>query len=87
MATPTVKRTRKAISNPDGSFQLLLSRFDRVDKDNDDIKTALGIHVQEAFTPLKQKVDQHGTYWGLLIGLGTPVILAVMVAYAQGWIH
>lgn len=59
---------RLAGSNPEGdrTFELLMNRFDTVDKDNQEIKTAFQLHVVEDLLT-KGIVAQHKTYWGIAI--------------------
>jgi hypothetical protein len=64
------------------AFTLLMKRFDQVDKDNNEIKTALQTHV-EADAVVHAVVARQSTYWGLLIWLGGPVLLG-LVAWLQG---
>lgn len=77
------KRTKPAANYQNEAFELLLQRFDRVDQDNHSIMKKVDDHLEKQFTPLKQQVDKHGTYWGLLIGLGGPLVLGI-VAWFQG---
>lgn len=86
-ATPVKRKRTRPDDDHSDSFKLLLARFDRVDKDNEDIKKMVTDHIEKAFTPMKQKVDQQSVYWGLLLGLGTPAVLTVIVAYVQGWLR
>ena len=69
-------------SYQDDAFQLLLARFDRVDRDNEEIKKSLKTHVEEDLK-VHDVVARHGTYWSLLLGLGTPLVLGV-VAWFKG---
>ncbi len=80
-----ITRRRTALLPPPyqhEAFQLLLARFDRVDKDNKDILDKFSKHVQDDLKVAAQ-VLKHSTYWGLLIWLGTPLILGV-VAWFKG---
>ena len=73
-------------SYQDDAFQLLLARFDRVDKDNSNILEKFGKHVEEdnsTFAKVHRKIDTHSVYWGLLLGLGTPLVLGV-IAWFKG---
>ena len=58
----------------DQSFQLLMSRFDTIEKQNDDQLKALRTHV-EADDKVHIVVERHSTYFGLL-GLGIPAATA-----------
>lgn len=79
-----IKRKRTRSDNyKDEAFQLLMSRFDRVDKDNQDIKNCVEKHIKKEFGPVKAKVETHSTYWGLLMWLGGPMLLGV-IAWFQG---
>lgn len=66
--TPKVKRKRTA--QADHTFELLMQRFDTVDKDNDEIKKTVAAHVEaitKKHTDLNKVVEKHSTYWGLLL--------------------
>lgn len=76
------KRTASELQAHEESFQLLMARFDRVDNDNEAIKSSLSTHIKDDLE-VKTVVDRHSTYWGLLIGLGTPVVLGLL-AWFQG---
>lgn len=78
-----VKKTRTRNDYQDEAFQLLLARFDRVDKDNQAIIKKFDDHLEKGFGPLKAQVGTHSTYWGLLIGLGGPTVLGI-VAWFNG---
>lgn len=85
-SAPT-KPVRKRVASPntpyrDEAFLLLMARFDRVDKDNRDIKASVSDHIKED-KQVHYTVAKHSTYWGLLITLGTPSVLAV-VAWFKG---
>jgi len=64
------------------TFTLLMARFDRVDDDNKSIKDRLETHVADDLQ-VHAVVARHGTYWGLLIGLGGPLTAGV-IAWFQG---
>jgi hypothetical protein len=72
----------RAATLSDRSFQLLMVRFDAVDKDNQDIKDTLKAHVEKD-ERVYATVNKHSTYWSLLLGLGTPSIFAV-IAWFNG---
>lgn len=80
---PIKRKRTKPESYRDEAFHLLMSRFDRVDKDNQEIKNSVDQHIQKEFGPLKSKVQTHSTYWGLLTWLGGTLILS-LVAWFQG---
>ena len=65
----------------DQTFMLLLERFDRVDKDNDDIKKSIAAHVQ-ADELVHNVVEKHSTYWGLLFKIGLPLVVALLLSIA-----
>ncbi len=66
----------------DESFRLIMARFDGVDKDNKDIKTALDKHVQDD-AKVHTVVTKHSAYWSLLMWIGGPLLLGV-IAWFQG---
>jgi hypothetical protein len=72
----------RAATLSDRSFQLLMVRFDAVDKDNQDIKEALKAHAEKD-ERFYATVNKHSTYWSLLLGLGTPSILGA-IAWFNG---
>lgn len=77
--------TRKRTASKDyknEAFELLLARFDRVDQDNKEIKDSMSQHIKDDLV-VHDQVNRHGTYWGLLIGLGTPTVLGLL-AWAKG---
>lgn len=87
----TLKRVRKRtkslseIQAHEEAFQLILARFDTVDKDNKEINDSLKTHVADDLK-VHATVSTHSTYWALLIGLGTPAVLG-MVAWFNGLFH
>lgn len=83
-SAPTKTARKRAANTPyrDEAFLLLMARFDRVDKDNREIKASVSDHIKED-KQVHAVVAQHSTYWGLLIALGTPSVLAV-VAWFKG---
>jgi hypothetical protein len=76
------KRTASTAQYHDETFRLIMSRFDRVDKDNKDISDSVSAHIKEDLK-VHNVVSKHSTYWGLLIGLGTPLVLGV-IAWFEG---
>lgn len=63
------------------TFELLLDRFDRVDRDNEEIKKSITAHAQDD-AKIADTVKKHATYWSLLLKIGTPLIIALVVAVA-----
>lgn len=66
----------------DDAFKLMMDRFDRVDKDNKEIQDGLTMHIKDD-NEVHKVVDKHSTYWGLLIGLGLPLVVGA-IAWFQG---
>ena len=75
------KRTGSANLHEE-TFKLIMARFDRVDKDNKEIAASVANHVLDDLK-VAQVVNTHSTYWGLLVGLGTPTVLGV-IAWVNG---
>jgi len=78
MRTPRAGKvsTRKALLSDDHTFELIMSRFDKVDKDNQDIQTSMTQHVVED-TKIHDIVKKHSTYWGLLLKIGGASVAAL----------
>jgi hypothetical protein len=82
MERKSIRQRSNDRSYQDEAFALLLARFDRVDRDNKDILEKFATHVKDDLA-VASTVARHGTYWSLLIGLGTPLILGV-IAWFKG---
>lgn len=83
---PTRKRTAR--SQDDHTFELLMQRFDTVDRDNQEIKESITLHLVDdrlVHATMKQTLDKHSTYWGLLTTTLT-VSGATIVAWVNKWI-
>ena len=81
-------RKRTARSEKDHTFELLMQRFDTVDKDNKEIKEHIAKHVQddvELHASVKQTLDKHATYWGLLT-TGATAGAGTFIAWLNKWI-
>jgi hypothetical protein len=81
-------RKRSAQSVKDHTFDLIMQRFDTVDKDNKDIKESVTLHVENDLTvhaAMKQTLDKHSTFWGLLTAAATAG-MTIVVAWVNKWI-
>lgn len=81
-------RKRSAQSVKDHTFELIMQRFDTVDKDNKEIKEHIAKHIlndAETHAKLTQTLDKHTTYWGLLTTTATAGV-TVVVAWVNKWI-
>ncbi len=85
-STPIRKRTAR--SEKDHTFELLMQRFDTVDKDNKEIKEHIAAHVKddiEFHGSVTKTLDKHATYWGLLT-TGATAGAGTFVAWLNKWI-
>lgn len=73
-------RKRRALTQEDHTFDLIMARFDKVDQDNAAIVTSVADHVKKDDL-VHKTVDRHSTYWGLLLKL-TFVVFAATVTLA-----
>ena len=83
---PIRKRSAQAVK--DHTFELIMQRFDTVDKDNKDIKDHIAQHIVDdgkTHAKLTQTLDKHTTYWGLLTTTATTAT-GVIVAWVNKWI-
>ncbi len=65
----------------DQVFELLLSRFDKLDETALEVKTALlksQEHQDKQYASLAVKVEAHTTYWSLLTWFGGTSILGIL---------
>ena len=63
------------------TFQMILERFDRVDKDNEAIMSRLAAHVRDD-EEVHKVVQKHSSYWGLLFAIGGPIVIGLLVTLA-----
>jgi hypothetical protein len=72
---------RKEMMDINGqTFQMLLDRFDRVDKDNDDIKQSIVAHVEKD-SDFYERVERHSTYWNLALWFIGAGVIGGITAY------
>jgi hypothetical protein len=76
----TVAAQLAAVS--DQNFKFLMSRFDRIERQNDEQLKLLGKHVEDDEL-VHKVVERHTTYFGLLT-LGIPVGIAAFIN-KMGW--
>lgn len=76
---PSPVRKRTARSEKDHTFELIMQRFDTVDKDNLDIKNQVAAHVladKTVHDSLIETVNKHKTYWGLALKISGVIFVA-----------
>ena len=81
-------RKRTARSEKDHTFELIMQRFDTVDKDNKEIKESVAQHVKDdndRLATINKTLDKHTTYWGLLT-TGATAGGGTFLAWLNKWI-
>lgn len=68
----------------DQTFQMLLDRFDRVDKDNEEIMKSLAAHVQDDLE-VHEVVSKHSVYWSLFLYIGGAAFLGGIGTWLKTW--
>ena len=69
---PVRQRTSTASAQ---TFDLFMERFDRVDKDNDEIKQSVASHLKDD-AAVYATVGKHSTYWELLLKIAVVIFVA-----------
>lgn len=70
-------RKRKSLVQEDHTFDLIMSRFDKVDEDNAAIVKSVDEHVKKD-NEVHKVVERHSTYWGLLLKIGSVFLVALV---------
>jgi len=65
------------------TFQMLLDRFDRVDKDNEEIMKSLTAHIDKD-NEYYDMVDKHSTYWSLALWISGVALVSSITAWFKG---
>lgn len=67
------------------TFEMLIARFDRVDRDNEEIMKSLAAHIQED-NAVHEVVAKHSTYWSLLLWISGATIIGSVGTWFKSFI-